>query len=167
MTDFDVRTALQPQLAIEWRFAGDFIIGQIDEEAALWSPGAARSYTVHRTSEGWLADWPDEQNDPPMTATMGWILWHIEWWWTDTIGLVNGDERIAPQEYRWSGGTDEIVRLKERWDHVLATEDFDRLVQWAMPEHQPLGLIAAWLNFKLAKNLSEINQLKMLRSAMG
>lgn len=166
MTDLDVRTVLQRQLAIEWSFASDFIVGQIDEEAALWSPGAVRSYTVHRTSDGWSADWPDEENDPPMAATMGWLLWHIEWWWSDTLVLVNGHGRLAPQEHKWSGGTDEIVRLKAQWDRVLATEDFDRRVQWAMPEPQPLGLVAAWLNFELAKNLSEINQLKMLRAAM-
>ena len=167
MSDFDVRTALQRQLAIEWSFAADLIIGQIDEEAALWSPAGVKRYTVHSTSEGWSADWPDEENDPPMTATMGWILWHIEWWWTDTLSRVNGDGRIEPLEHKWSGGTDEIERLKERWDQVLATDNVNRLVPWSLPQPQPLGLIAAWLNFELAKNLAEINQLKMLRAAMS
>ena len=167
MPDFDVRTALQQQLQIEWKFATDLILGQIDENTALWSPGESPSYTVHPTSEGWAGDWPDEENDPPMAATIGWILWHIGWWWSDSLSLVKGLGRVAPQEYTWSGGTDEIAGLKGRWDQVLATEDFDQPIQWAMPEPQPFGMIAAWVNFELAKNLSEINQLKMLRAAIS
>ncbi|MFK5689528.1 DinB family protein [Ornithinimicrobium sp. LYQ92] len=167
MLTFDVRTALQRQLDIEWRFATEFVLGQIDEDTALWSPAGAATYSVHRTDDGWSADWPDEGNDPPMVPTMGWILWHVEWWWTDTLLLVHGHGRVAPQDHVWSGTTDEIVRLKEKWDRVLADDDLERLVQWAMPDPQPLGLIASWLNFELAKNLAEINQLKMLRAALG
>lgn len=70
---------------------------------------------------------------------------------------------MAPAEHRWSGGTDLIVQLKREWDEVLATDDLGRQVQWVMPEPQPLGVIAGWVNFELAKNLSEINQLRMLR----
>ncbi len=50
---------------------------------------------------------------------------------------------------------------------MLETDDLDRLVPWARPEPRPLGLVAAWLYLELAENLSEINQLTMLRSAVA
>lgn len=165
MTAFDARAVLQRQLEIEWSFAKAFVLGQIDDQAAVWSAGGP-SCTVHRTDDGWIADWPDDENDDDVSpATIGWILWHIEWWWTNALAMVRGEPTIAPRDHLWSGGTKKISYLKEEWDLVLATDDLDRLVQWVMPTPQPVALIAAWLNFELAKNLAEINQLKMIRAA--
>lgn len=160
---FDARAALERQLAIEWRFASDYILGQSVEELALWKP-TANSVTVHSTDSGWVADWPDEEADEVAPATIGWLLWHIEWWWANTLATVNGGTQIAPAEFRWSGGADRIADLKRQWDEVLATRNLGELVRWVMPEPQPLGAIAGWVNFELAKNLSEINQLAMIHT---
>jgi len=162
----DPRALLQRQLGLEWRFARDFIFGRIDDELALWSP-VADPCTARRTDDGWVADWPDEDGESPTIATIAWILWHIEWWWTDTLSRVGGGDPLPPEQHLWSGGTDQIEALKRQWDDVLATDDLDRRISWVLPEPQPLWVIAAWLNFELAKNLSEINQLKMLRAALG
>ena len=162
----DSRALLQRQLGLEWRFARDFILGRIDDELALWSP-VADPCTVRRTDDGWAADWPDEDGDTPAIATIAWILWHIEWWWADTLSRVGGGDPLPPAQHLWSGGTDQIEALKRQWDDVLASDDLDRRISWVLPEPQPLCMIASWLNFELAKNLSEINQLKMLRAALG
>jgi hypothetical protein len=109
--------------------------------------------TVHRTGDGWVADWPNEDNPPLPEVTIAWLLWHIEWWWTDTISRVNGAQPIPPEAHPWSGGTSGIVAAKQKWDEVLATAHLDVLVDWLMPEPQPLWFIASWVNFELTKNL--------------
>jgi DinB superfamily len=164
MADDSTRAVLRTQLDLEWRFACDFVIGKVDGDEALWSPGGT-SYTVH-LDQGGAADWPDEASDPPMTTTIAWILWHIEWWWSDALARVRGEEPIAHEDCLWSGGTDRIATLKEEWDRVLETQDLDRPIDWVASQPQTLGSIAAWLNFELAKNLAEINQLRMLRAAV-
>lgn len=37
------------------------------------------------------------------------------------------------------------------------------LVEWHMPQPQPVWFVASWVNVELTKNLAEINQLKALR----
>jgi hypothetical protein len=157
------RVLLQRQLNIMWRFATDYVVDRVDRELALWEP-STHVCTVHETAEGWTADWPDEDKTPVPDATIAWLLWHIEWWWGDTVALVSGEQGVEPPGHRWSGGTDGIVAAKKTWDAVLAQADLDALIAWHLPEPQPLWFIAAWVNTELTKNLAEINQLRALRS---
>ena len=157
------RVLLQRQLNIMWRFAEEFVLGEIDEGLALWEP-SANVCTVHAREDGWVADWPDEDNLPLPEATIAWLLWHIEWWWSDTIGRVNGGPSIAPADHRWTGGATGIAAAKQQWDELLATADLDTPVDWLMPDPQPLWFVASWVNVELTKNLSEINQVKMRRA---
>lgn len=145
-----------------WRFATDFIIDQIDLELALWEP-STNVCTVRQTGDGWSADWPDEDKGPLPDATIAWLLWHIEWWWTDTIAMVNGQPGVSPSAYRWSGGAGGLVAAKQAWDQIVSDADLDALVAWHMAEPQPVWFIASWVNVELTKNLAEINQLKGLR----
>ena len=156
------RVLLRRQLDIMWRFATDFIIDQIDLELALWEP-STHVCTVHQTGDGWSADWPDEDKGPLPDATIAWLLWHIEWWWTDTIAMVNGQPGVSPSAYRWSGGAGGLVAAKQAWDQIVSDADLDALVAWHMAEPQSVWFIASWVNVELTKNLAEINQLKGLR----
>lgn len=155
------RVLLQRQLDVMWQFATDFVIDQVDLGLALWEI-STHVCTVHETEVGWVADWPDEEGSPLPDATIAWLLWHIEWWWSDTVAMVSGRPRIAPSDHRWSGSTDGIGAAKRAWDRVLVESDLDALVRWHMPEPQPIWFIAGWVNVELTKNLAEINQLKTL-----
>jgi len=146
-----------------WRFATDFVIDQVDLELALWEP-STNVCTARQGADGWSSDWLDEDKGPLPDATIAWLLWHIEWWWNDTVALVSGQPGIEPSDHRWSGDTDGIVVAKKVWDEVLAEADLDGLVAWHLPEPQPIWFIAAWVNTELTKNLAEINQLKALRA---
>ena len=165
--DQTARSVLQGQLAIEWSFANDFIIGKTSPDLAVWKP-TPTSPTVHETTDGWIADWIDEPDAaaPIAPSTIGWLLWHIEWWWTNTLAQVDNQPVTDPTDFFWSGGTDRIVELKAKWDQVLATRSMDEPISWVMPEPQPLGRVAGWLNFELAKNLTEINQTLMLHATL-
>lgn len=117
--DADRRLLLQRQLRIMWRFAEEFVLGKIDQQLALWEP-STNVCTIHPKDGRWVADWPDEDRTPLPEATIAWLLWHIEWWWADTILRVNGRTPLAPEEHSWSGGTRRSAALKQQWDTVLA-----------------------------------------------
>ena len=55
------------------------------------------------------------------------------------------------------------MTAKHAWDRLLAEADLDMLVEWHMPQPQPVWFVASWVNVELTKNLAEINQLKALR----
>lgn len=42
-------------------------------------------------------------------------------------------------------------------DEVLATVDLDRHIDGLMPTPQSAAFVAAWVNFELTKNLSEMH----------
>lgn len=159
MNDDDPRRVLlQRQLNIMWQFAEDFVVDQVDLGLALWET-SANVCTVRHDADGWVADWPDEDHPPLPDATIAWLLWHIEWWWNDTIARITGRPGMSPSDHSWSGGTAGIVAAKQAWDRILAEADLDAVVDWHMPEPQPVWFIASWVNVELTKNLAEINQL--------
>ncbi len=116
------RTLLARQPGIPWSFAESFILGRIDRDVALWEPDT-NVVTVRQSAAGWVADWPDEENRPLPTATVAWLLWHIEWWWTNAAKAVEGQPLIPRGQAGWSGGTEGIVEAKRHWDELLATQD--------------------------------------------
>lgn len=157
------RELLQRQLGVMWRFAEQFVVDHLDLDAMLWAP-SDHVCTVRATDDGWVADWPDEETQPLPDVSIAWLLWHIEWWWSDTLARVTGRPGIPPEAHRWSGSTDGIVAAKNAWDEFLASADLDELVPWHLPEPQPMWFIASWVNVELTKNLAEINQLMGLRA---
>ena len=158
-----MRQLLLSQLDLAWGFATRFVIGEVDRELALWEP-SAHTITVHSTEDGWLADWPDEEHPPLPDATVGWLLWHIEWWWNNACDATEGRPARKPDEVVWSGSADGIVATHDRWRGILTRHDLDLPVPGLMPEPRPFWFVASWVNFELTKNLSEINQLKLQRA---
>lgn len=152
------RQLLQQQLGIAWSFAEDVVLPEIDHDRCLWEP-SGHVVTVRNGSDGWEADWPDEDHRPLPEVTIGWLLWHIEWWWGNAARAVQEEDLLPPAEHRWSGSTTGVLNCKNAWDQVLETADLDRQISGLMPKPQPLAFVAAWVNFELIKNLSEINQL--------
>ena len=155
-----MRNVLLRQLELAWSFARDFVVDGVDEAVALWEP-SGNVVTVHRTNEEWVADWPDEERPPLPDATIGWLLWHIEYWWTNAADAAEGLPTRTPDQVRWSGSTAGLVAAYRRWRGILEKHDLNALVTGLMPEPRPFSFVAAWVNFELTKNLAEISQLKI------
>lgn len=156
------REVVARQFELVWMYATDVVIREITLDEALWQP-FGNVVTVHKSDLGWFADWPDESLRPLPAPTIGWLLWHIEWWWSSTLRCVDGRNPVQPDSFEWSGGTERIVELYQQWKRVLNDRDLGETMQWLMPEPQKLSFIASWVNFELTKNLSEIGLLKSLR----
>lgn len=158
------RTLLQDQLDISWGFAQEHVLPRLDDDdVLLWEP-SAHVCTVRRVDGRWRADWPDETREPLPEPTVGWLLWHIEWWWEQTLRSVDGLAPVPPEEHAWSGGTAGVLAAKQGWDRVLAEAHLDRTVRGLMPQPRPLAGVAAWVTVELTKNLAEIHQLLVRRS---
>lgn len=155
-----MREVLLSQLELVWSFATRFVLDGVDETLALWEP-SGNVVSVHRDGGEWRADWPDEEHPPLPDATIGWLLWHIEFWWSNAADAAEGLPARSPQQVRWSGSTTGVVAAHDRWLAILGTHDLDAAVEGLMPEPRPFSFVAAWVNFELTKNLSEINQLKL------
>lgn len=159
----DRRALLTQQLDIAWQFAEGYVIDRITDAVMFWEP-SDNVCTVRRTTEGWMADWPDEEHPPLPDTTVAWLLWHIEWWWANAANVAHGRPRTEPGGHAWSGDTGGIAAAKSMWDDILLTADLDRPVTGFMDEPVPLWFVAGWVNFELTKNLAEINHLKLLHA---
>lgn len=135
------------------------MLPQADLDRCLWRP-SANVATVRNVAARWYADEVDEATTPLPEATIGWLMWHIEWWWTNTGRAVAGEPLVMPADQPWSGSTDGLVAAKRAWDNTLATADLEGAVTGLMPTPQPFAFVAAWVNFELTK----INQL-LIRQA--
>lgn len=155
-----MRDVLQAQLELVWGFAMRVVLDGLDEAQALWEP-SRNVVTVHHLEDGWVADWPDEEHPPLPDATIGWLLWHIEMWWTNAADAAEGLPTRTPDRARWSGSTEGVIAAHDRWLGILTHHDLDAPVADLMPEPRPFSFIAAWANFELTKNLAEINQLRI------
>lgn len=167
MTPIDI---LQWQLGLAWSLA-ELRLDGLTDAACLWEP-APGAWTVRAGNDGiWRADWVEPEPEPPLTTTIGWLTWHLTWWWTTVLAHAAGEPVPAREDVTWPGGaaatTAELRGLHERWARLLDTADLDAPVGWPWPEPRPFAIAAAWANQELMKNVAEIGQLRDLYAALN
>jgi hypothetical protein len=165
----DVMTAathelLLQQLDIPWMLASQYYLPALTDELLHWEP-SANCVGLRREGESFYPEWPGETEPFPDT-TAGWITWHMEWWWTNTIAGVEDGEAADPLTFAWSGSADasraKLAGLHDRWVEILTSTDPYQLCSAPFPEPQPLSVVAAWLNVELMKNVAELGVLSRL-----
>ena len=161
---------LRWQLRLSWSLAELRLTGLTDA-ACLWEP-APGAWTVRRGEDGrWRPDWVEPEPDPPLTATLGWLTWHLSWWWSELLAHATGAPVPAREDVEWPGCADAVVAgligLHGGWAAVLETADLDRPVAFPWPEPRPMVNAAAWANQELMKNVAEIGQLRDLHEVLS
>ncbi|GAA5037123.1 DinB family protein [Thermocatellispora tengchongensis] len=162
------------QLDIAWALF-EYHAGDLDDAACLWEP-AAYCWSVRPGAAGrWVADWEVPEPDPVPAVSIGWVTWHMGYWWTTTLGHCFGTGAPPREEITWPGGAAGAVAwlrgLHDDWRAALAglgDRDLDSTERTAgLPwgEGQTLGAVAGWLNVELTKNVAEIGLLRVLRGA--
>jgi hypothetical protein len=162
---------LRWQFELTWRLA-EYHLPSLTDEACLWE-SAPESWTVRRGTDGlWRPDWSEAEPDPPPTTTIGWLSWHLIWWWSGLIAAHRGEPRVARQEVVWPGnavGTVERLRaLCTAWRAELAViseADLERPLAYPWNEPRPLRIAIAWANSELMKNVAEIGYARLLYEA--
>ncbi|MEU7898099.1 DinB family protein [Nonomuraea sp. NPDC049152] len=161
------------QLDIAWTLF-EYHLKDIDDSLCLWEP-ASNCWTVRPDGRGrWVADWEVPEPDPVPTVSIGWVTWHIGFWWTTTLGHCFGEGAPPREEIAWPGtaaaAADWLRGLKEEWRaQLLRLDDADldsadrTAGLWG--QDQTLAHVAGWLNVELTKNVSEIGLLRILHGA--
>jgi hypothetical protein len=161
------------QFDLTWALADLHLLALVEADF-LWEP-ASLCWTVRPDVDGtWRPDWADAEPDPVPVPTIAWITWHIEWWWSTAIDVLEGHAPPDRTDVAWPGtGGAAVARIRDlaaRWRNILADMGTDRLAQasafpWGPDSDQTVAHTALWLHVELMKNVAEIGQLRLLRAA--
>ncbi len=157
---------LVQQLGITWSLATEWCLPRVTEEVAHWRP-SSNAVGLEPREGGLFAQMPAEEEAIP-DVTCAWLLWHVEWWWSNAVRGVAGRPARGPGEVPWSGSPERsrarITRLHDEWLAIITTTDLDHPCSAPWPEPRPLGLVAGWVNIELMKNVAELGQLVRLHA---
>nr|WP_245839566.1 DinB family protein [Nocardia donostiensis] len=166
---------------LRWQFDLTWSLSQLHFDAltdddARWEP-ATSVWTVHPHPDGtWRPDWADTEPDPIPVPTIGWLTWHIDWWWSSALEHAHGNPLPDRTEVFWPGDAASAVArlsaLRTAWLGVLdelgdAELDAPSAYPWPAEAGLTVAHLAAWVNAELMKNAAEIGQLRMLRAVAG
>lgn len=169
------RDLLLWQLELTWSLF-EYHLDRLAPEDILWEP-TAPCWTVRPGPDGaWVPDWADTEPDPVPVPTIGWVTWHLGWWWTTALHHLQ--ERTPPDRtaVRWPGDRDATIAwlraLRDEWSIAVQwLTDADLAAEARFPWPEGSGLTVAhmvgWVNAELMKNVAEIGQLRLLRHAGG
>ncbi|MDP9868025.1 MULTISPECIES: DinB family protein [Streptosporangium] len=162
------------QLDIAWSLF-EYHLKDLDDPRCLWEP-APGCWTVRPDGQDrWVADWETSEPDPAPAVSIGWLTWHIGFWWTTTLGHCFGSKAPAREEITWPGTAaataDWLRGLKDGWRASLLRltdadlDSTDRTAGLPWGQHETLVNIAGWVNVELTKNVAEIGLLCNLHGA--
>ncbi|GAA1608731.1 DinB family protein [Kribbella sancticallisti] len=171
----DVRDVLRGQFELTWSLF-EYHLERLTPEDLLWEP-AELCWTVRVDSAGgWRADWSDQALDPIPVPTIGWLSWHIGWWWSVAIAHARGFVPPERAAVRWPGDLARTLgwmrALHDDWAHLLDDADDSVLAlpaafPWPPETGRSMADLYGWVNAELMKNAAEIGQLRLLRAAEG
>jgi hypothetical protein len=161
---------LRHQLHIAWSLT-QFVLDGLTDDECHWLP-APDAWTVRRGEDGtWHADWVEPEPDPPPAATIGWLTWHLDMWWSMVHDHSFGTATLRRESVAWAGdAAAAVARVRhcyEEWSGAVAElretdlDSPDRTC-WPYRDGRPFGLVIGWANLELMKNAAEIGQLRRI-----
>lgn len=165
--------AIRSQFDLAWALT-DLHLSALQDEDFLWEP-ARRCWTVRHDGSGrWRADFAEVEPDPVPVPTIGWLTWHIVYWWSGALASLSGDTPRRPTEVMWAGtgpaAVSQVRGLAGQWRELLADMASSRLAEsstfpWGTTDPRTVADTALWVTVELTKNAAEIGQLRLLRAA--
>lgn len=170
MTSNQLQT-LRWQFQMTWRLA-KVHLPRLTNEACLWEP-VPRCWTVRLSTDGkWRPDWADTEPDPAPPATIGWLTWHLIWWWSAALAAVRKEAPVIRQEVYWPGSADGVMAridfLSGGWAYMLSRldeTDLETPLAYPWSEPRALKFTLGWANSELMKNVAEIGSMRHLFEA--
>ncbi|GAA0957420.1 DinB family protein [Kribbella koreensis] len=167
----DIQNVLRNQFELTWALF-EYHLERLTPDDLLWEP-AKLCWTVRPDSIGnWRADWSDSALDPIPVPTIGWLTWHIGWWWSTAAAHARGAVPPDRTAVLWPGDLAKTLgwmrALRDQWSHIL--EDITDLTRpavfpWPPEARRSTADQFAWVNTELMKNAAEIGQLRLLKAA--
>jgi hypothetical protein len=168
----ETRETLMRQLDTAWRLTCLHLDGLTTEEC-LWQPGIRGPHVRRRADGVWQADWPEHEGYDLGPPSIGWIAWHIGYWWSMVLDHSFGAATLTREAVMWPGDADAVGRwlaeLHQRWvDEMRAMSDDDfrsaERTRWPFA-NRPFADVSAWVNIELTKNAAEIGYARFLYAA--
>lgn len=165
-------TAFARQFDLAWALT-DLHLSALSDDDFLWEP-TDLVWTMRMDDTGrWCPDWAETEPEPIPVPTIGWISWHIVFWWSSALDAVTGRPLRPPAEIAWPGPADAVPAIRAlhaQWRAVLARlspADLDApcAFPWGSAAERTVADTVLWLNIELAKNGSEIGLLRVMRAA--
>jgi DinB superfamily len=166
-------TVFRWQFDLTWSLL-DGHLGALQDDDYLWEP-VDGCWTVREVSPGvWLPDWEEPEPVPAPPSTIGWVAWHIGWWWTETIARASGSVPPSRSEIGWPGSASATATwlngLRTSWLGVLdrlTEDDLEAIAPypWQDRQDRTVAHMIGWVNAELMKNAAEIGNLRFLRAA--
>jgi DinB superfamily len=159
------------QFDLAWKLAS-YHLDTLTTEECLWRPASVGLH-VHREGDSWRADWPEREDYDIGPASIGWITWHLGFWWSMVLNHANGDGSLTRERVIWPGSADDVRAwlraCHAQWTELLAQlSDVDlrstQRTRWPMQD-RPFGDVIAWANVELSKNAAELGYVRFLYAA--
>lgn len=167
-----LRQTLLSQLETAWALTCYHLEGLTTEDC-LRRPGSAGLQVVRGDDGAWRAEWPEHEGYDLGPASLGWLTWHLGFWWSMVLNHSFDSATLAREHVTWPGDADEvrawIARLHSEWraaierlsDAELLSEE---RTKWP-PTGKPFADIVAWVNLELMKNAAEIGYARFVLGA--
>ena len=156
-----------------WTLA-ELHLSELTESDFFWEP-TALTWSVRPDDAGvWRSDWAETEPDPVPVPTIGWLTWHIMWWWSTAVAHVTGATPPDRVDVTWPGnGAAAVSRLRDlagRWRATLTELTDDQRTEpstfpWGADANRTIIHTALWVNVELTKNIAEVGQLRLMRAA--
>lgn len=161
---------LRWQFHVAWSLADEVHLPRLSDELCHWCP-TPLALTVRPDAFGrWRPDWPETEPDPPQTASVGWLTWHLIWWWTEVSAVLAGQQAAGRAGVDWPGSAAAAVgrlrALAVGWNQLLDSDpDLDVPIAYPWSDPRPARYTLAWVNAELMKNVAEIGAVHHLWAA--
>ncbi len=166
----ELRDALLRQFDTAWALL-QYHLESLTTEECLWRP-ASQGLHVWRSPAGgpWQADWPEHEGYALGPSSIGWMTWHLCFWWSMVLDHSFGGASLTKEDVSWPGGA-EAVRarvsvLEQRWRGELgklSDEDLRDAARTRWPFAQkPFVDVVGWANVELTKSAAELGYARFL-----
>jgi hypothetical protein len=168
------RDTLTRQLDIAWQLTSYHLDGLSTEEC-LWRPAAVGLH-VHQSADGtWHADWPEHEGYDLGPPSIGWLTWHLVFWWSMVLDHSFHGATLTRDRVDWPGSAEavreRVSRLHDEWVGALAQLDAEEWrattrTRWPFQD-RPFADVVAWATVELTKNASEIGYARFCHAVRG
>jgi hypothetical protein len=169
MNTGDATGYLLRQLDIAWALT-TYHLDTLTTEECLWRPAPVGLHVRQDPDGAWRADWPDREGYDIGPPSIGWVTWHIGFWWSMALDHSFGKASLTREEVTWPGDAagvrERIGSLRARWQAAIERLTDEELrsaerTRWPF-RSRPFGDVVAWANIELTKNASEIGYARFL-----
>lgn len=105
MKNLGIKKNLLFQLDMCWQLYL-YHTANLEEDEALWAFNS-KSLQVRKQDNGWTVDWPEKESYDMGPSSIGWIMWHMIYWWTTALDYNFGNGTLQREDILWPGSVKE------------------------------------------------------------